>query len=82
VPAATTPHCDPVAVLATALERLAPAVVRAATSGRPVAVAVPDEATAAIFRAALATTQRRRGTDRLIKVIVETTGGSSPPAEA
>jgi len=36
-----------------------------------VRVAAPDEATADVLRAALAQTARRRGTDRLIQIVVD-----------
>ena len=36
-----------------------------------VGVAAPDEATAAVFRAALALTARRRATDQLIRIVVD-----------
>jgi hypothetical protein len=42
-------------------------------------VAAPDEATAAVFRAALAQTARRRATDQLIRIVVDQ---SACPAEA
>jgi hypothetical protein len=48
-----------------------PAAVRACASGVEVCIAAPDEATAAVFRAALAETARRRGTDRLIRIVVD-----------
>src|SRR5262245_32446789 len=60
-----------VALIAMAVDRLGPAAIRACCSGVGVRVAVPDEATATMFRAALAETQRRRVTDRLIEVVVE-----------
>ena len=61
---------DPVriAVLAMTLGR---ASFRAAFTGTEVRVTAPDEETAAIFRAALAETARTRGTDRLIRVVLE-----------
>jgi hypothetical protein len=48
-----------------------PAAVRACASGVEVCVAAPDEATAAVFRAALAQTARRRVTDQLIRIVVD-----------
>jgi hypothetical protein len=62
---------DPVSLAVFAIERVGPAAVRACASGIEVQVAVPDEATAAVFRAALAETARRRGTDRLIRLVVD-----------
>lgn len=58
------------ALVALALDRLAGASLHAAAYGTPREVEVPDEATAAIFRAALALTAARRGTDRLVRVVV------------
>jgi hypothetical protein len=49
----------------------APAAVRACASGVEVRLKAPDEATAAVFRAALADTAQRRGTDRLIRIVVD-----------
>jgi hypothetical protein len=45
--------------------------VRACASGVEVRVAAPDEATAAVFRAALAETARRRATDQLIRIVID-----------
>ena len=61
---------DPVLLAIFAIDRVGPAAVRACASGVEVCVAAPDEATAAVFRAALAETARRRGTDRLIRIVV------------
>jgi hypothetical protein len=61
---------DPVSVVVLAIDRVGPAAVRACASGVEVRVAAPDEATAAVLRAALAETARRRGTDRLIRIVV------------
>jgi hypothetical protein len=61
---------DPVSLAIFAIDRVGPAAVRACASGIEVCVAAPDEATAAVFRAALAETARRRGTDRLIRIVV------------
>ncbi|MGC2412225.1 MAG: hypothetical protein WA459_05965 [Stellaceae bacterium] len=69
VPNAIAPDPVPIAVLA--IERLGRASMRAALCGIEVRVAVPDEATAAIFRAALAETGRTRVTDRLVRVVVD-----------
>jgi hypothetical protein len=62
---------DPVRIAVLAIESLGRASMRAALSGIEVRVAVPDEATAAIFRAALAETGRTRVTDRLVRVVVD-----------
>ena len=65
----TTP--DPVVLAIFAIDRVGPAAVRACASGVEVRVAAPDEATAAVFRAALAETARRRATDQLIRIVVD-----------
>ena len=62
---------DPVSLAIFAIDRVGPAAVRACASGVEVCVAAPDEATAAVFRAALAETARRRGTDRLVRIVVD-----------
>jgi hypothetical protein len=62
---------DPVSLAIFAIDRVGPAAVRACASGVEVYVAAPDEATAAVFRAALTETARRRGTDRLIRIVVD-----------
>lgn len=62
---------DPVSLAIFAIDRVGPAAVRACASGIEVSITVPDEATAAVFRAALAETARRRGTDRLIRIVVD-----------
>ena len=64
---------DPVSLAIFAIDRVGPAAVRACASGIEVSVTVPDEATAAVFRAALAETARWRGTDRLIQIVVDRT---------
>jgi hypothetical protein len=61
---------DPVSLAVFAIDRVGPAAVRACASGVEVRVAAPDEATAAVFRAALAQTARRRATDQLIRIFV------------
>jgi hypothetical protein len=61
---------DPVSLAIFAIDRVGPAAVRACASGVEVCVAAPDEATAAVFRAGLAETARHRGTDRLIRIVV------------
>jgi len=62
---------DPVSLTVLAIDRLGPAAVRACASGVAVCVRAPDEATAAVFRAALDETARRRSTDRLIRIVVD-----------
>ena len=61
---------DPVLLAVLAIDRVGPATVRACASGAAVCVKAPDEATAAVFRAALDQTARRRHTDRLIRIVV------------
>lgn len=61
---------DPVKLAVLAMENLGRASMRAAFTGVAVEVAVPDDATAAIFRAALSETARNRSTDQLIRVVV------------
>jgi hypothetical protein len=68
-PAVETP--DPVSLAIFAIDRVGPAAVRACASGVEVRVAAPDEATAAVFRAALAQTAQRRATDQLIRIVVD-----------
>ena len=62
---------NPVSLAIFAIDRVGPAAVRACASGVEVRVAAPDEATAAVFRAALAETGRRRTTDQLIRIVVD-----------
>ena len=62
---------DPVLLAVLAIDRVGPAAVRACASGVEVYVTAPDEATATVLRAALAQTARRRGTDRLIRIVVD-----------
>jgi hypothetical protein len=61
---------DPISLAVFAIDHVGPAAVRACASGVQVRVAAPDEATAAICRAALAETALRRGTDRLVQIVV------------
>jgi hypothetical protein len=61
---------DPVKLAVLAIDTVAGASMRAAFTGTEVCIAAPDEATASIFRAALAQTARTRTTDRLIRVTV------------
>jgi hypothetical protein len=53
---------DPVSVAVFAIDQVGPAAVRACASGVEVRVATTDEATAAVIRAALTETARRRPT--------------------
>ena len=69
--AAAPPGPDPVMIATLAIDRVGPATVRAVASGIEVRVTAPDEATAAVFRTALANTARRRSTDRLVRIIVD-----------
>ncbi len=62
---------DPVTIATLAIDHVGPATVRAVAIGVEVQVAAPDEATAAVFRAALADTARRRSTDRLVRIVVD-----------
>ena len=71
VPEAAIMTPDPVSLAIFAIDRVGPAAVRACASGVEVRVAAPDEATAAVFRAALAETARRRATDQLIRIVVD-----------
>lgn len=61
---------DPVKIAVLAMEELGRASMRASFTGIEVRVAVPDDAIAAIFRAALSETARSRPTDRLVRVVV------------
>ena len=70
-PGPETETPDPVSLAILAIDRVGPAAVRACASGVEVRVAAPDEATAAVFRAALAQTARRRATDQLVRIIVD-----------
>ena len=62
---------DPVRIAVLAMESLGRASMRASFTGVEVEVAVPDDATAAIFRAALSETVRTRPTDKLVRVVVD-----------
>jgi hypothetical protein len=70
-PESVTISPDPVSLAIFAIDRVGPAAVRACASGVEVRVSAPDEATAAIFRAALTETARRRATDQLIRIVVD-----------
>ena len=65
------PPPDPVSVVVLAIDRVGPAAVRACASGVEVCVTAPDKATARVLRAALTQTAVRRGTDRLIRIVVD-----------
>lgn len=62
---------DPVRIAVLAMDSLGRASMRASFTGIEVKVAVPDDATAAVFRAALCETTRTRPTDRLVRVVVD-----------
>ena len=64
-------HPDPVRLAVLAMDSLGRASMRASFTGTEVEVAVPDDTTAEIFRAALAETTRNRPTDRLVRVVVD-----------
>ena len=70
-PDAPTEAPDPVSIAVFAIDQVGPAAVRACASGVEVRIAAADEATAAVIRAALAQTARRRPTDRLIQVVTD-----------
>jgi hypothetical protein len=52
--------------------RLSPACVRAAVTGVPQTITVPDAETAEVFRAALALSAKERPSDQLIRIVVAT----------
>ena len=62
---------DGATLVALAMDRLTPALLRASIIGVPVTVEVPDEEIAEVFRAALAQTRTGRPTDRLVEVVVK-----------
>lgn len=62
---------DPVRLAVLAMESLGRASMRASFTGVEVKVTVPDDVTAAIFRAALSETIRTRPTDKLVRVVVD-----------
>jgi hypothetical protein len=62
---------NPVSIAVFAIDQVGPAAVRACASGVEVRIAAADEATAAVIRAALVETARRRPTDRLIQVVID-----------
>ncbi len=62
---------DSATLVALAMDRLTPALVRASIIGVPVIVEVPDERIAQVFRAALAQTRAGRPTDRLVEFVAK-----------
>ncbi|HEU0215026.1 MAG TPA: hypothetical protein VFQ90_00075 [Stellaceae bacterium] len=70
-PVQVAPQPDPVKLAVLAMDGLGRASMRASFTGVEVKVAVPDDATAAIFRAALSETVRNRPADRLVRVVVD-----------
>ena len=69
-PAEAQEQIDPVLLTMLAVNRLGPATIRTATSGKAQTIAVGDERIARIFRAALDEMQKTRTTDRLVDVVV------------
>ncbi|MDE2165387.1 MAG: hypothetical protein KGJ66_03495 [Alphaproteobacteria bacterium] len=69
-PAEAREDIDPVLLTMLAVNRLGPATIRTATSGKAQTIAVDDERIARIFRAALGEMQKIRTTDRLVDVVV------------
>lgn len=81
--AVPAPAIDPVALTVLAVNCLAPATLRTVAIGKPLTVTVPDARIGAIFRAALAETQKTRLTDRLIAIAVDNdSDAGSLPARA
>lgn len=62
---------DLVTICILAVNRLAPATLRSAVSGKALKVVVPDPQVGAIFRAALDRMGTTRSTDRLIEIVVD-----------
>ena len=62
---------DGATLVALAMDRLTPALLRASIIGVPVIVEVPNEQIAEVFRAALAQTRIGRPTDRLVEVVAK-----------
>ncbi len=67
---------DLVTICILAVNRLAPATLRSAVSGKALKVVVPDPQVGAVFRAALDRMGATRSTDRLIEIVVD--GKASP----
>jgi len=66
------PGIDRAELVALAMLRLSPACVRAAVTGVPQTITVPDAETAEVFRAALALSAKERPSDQLIRIVVAT----------
>jgi hypothetical protein len=62
---------DLVTICILAVNRLAPATLRSAVSGKALKVVVPDPQVGAVFRAALDRMGTTRSTDRLIEIVVD-----------
>ncbi len=62
---------DGATLVALAMDKLTPALLRASIIGVPVTVEVADEHIAEVFRAALAKTRDGRPTDRLVEVVAK-----------
>ena len=65
---------DLVTICILAVNRLAPATLRSAISGKALKVVVPDPQVGAVFRAALDRMGATRSTDRLIEIVVDGKG--------
>ena len=68
---------DLVTLCILAVNRLAPATLRSAVSGKALKVVAPDPQVGAVFRAALDRMGTTRSTDRLIEVVIEGRARSS-----
>jgi hypothetical protein len=62
---------DLVTICILAVNRLAPATLRSAVSGKALKVVVPDPQVGAVFREALDRMGMTRTTDRLIEIVVD-----------
>jgi len=62
---------DLVTICILAVNRLGPATLRSAVSGKALKVVVPDPQVGAVFRAALDRMGATRSTDRLIEIVVD-----------
>ena len=62
---------DLVTICILAVNRLAPATLRSAVSGKALKVVVPDPQVGAVFRAALDHMGMTRSTDRLIEIVID-----------
>lgn len=65
---------DLVTICILAVNRLAPATLRSAVSGKALKVVVPDPQVGAVFREALDRMGATRTTDRLIEIVVDGKG--------